>query len=98
MTIKQRFKQYQQLVDSGVKEISVIDDGIGMDKEDAVLCFSRHATSKLSSVSDLFHIRSLGFRGEALPSIASVSNLTLKTSDGKTGTLVTIKGGNTPKV
>ena len=81
------------LIDSGVKEIKVSDNGIGMDKEDAVKCFSRHATSKLFSVSDLFHIRSLGFRGEALPSIASVSNLTLKTSDGTTGTLVTIKGG-----
>ena len=81
------------LVDSGVKEIKVTDNGIGMDKDDAVMCFSRHATSKLSTVDDLFHIRSLGFRGEALPSIASVSNLTLKTSNSTTGTLVTIKGG-----
>ena len=56
-----------ELVDSGVKEISVIDDGIGMDKEDAVLCFSRHATSKLHNINDLFNINSLGFRGEALP-------------------------------
>ena len=86
------------LMDSGVKEIKVTDDGIGMDKEDAVMCFSRHATSKISNVNDLFHIRSLGFRGEALPSIASVSNLTLKTSNGTTGTLVTIKGGNVESV
>ena len=81
------------LIDSGVKEIKVTDNGIGMDKEDAVMCFSRHATSKINDINDLFHIRSLGFRGEALPSIASVSNLTLKTSNGKTATTVTLKGG-----
>ena len=82
-----------ELIDSGVKEIKVIDDGIGMDKDDAVLAFSRHATSKLKSLDDLFNINSLGFRGEALPSIASVSNVTLKTSDGKTGTMVELVGG-----
>ena len=82
-----------ELIDSGVKEIKVIDDGIGMDKDDAVLAFSRHATSKLKSLDDLFNINSLGFRGEALPSIASVSNITLKTSDGKTGTMVELVGG-----
>ena len=82
-----------ELIDSGVKEIKVIDDGIGMDKDDAVLAFSRHATSKLKSLDDLFNINSLGFRGEALPSIASVSNVTLKTSDGKTGTIVELVGG-----
>ena len=53
------------LIDSGVKEIKVTDDGIGMDKEDAILCFSRHATSKLKRTEDLFHINSLGFRAEA---------------------------------
>ena len=82
-----------ELKDSGVLEIKVTDDGIGMDKDDAVLCFSRHATSKLHNINDLFNISSLGFRGEALPSIASVSNVTLKTSNGKTGTLVKINGG-----
>ncbi len=82
-----------ELKDSGVLEIKVTDDGIGMDKDDAVLCFSRHATSKLHTLNDLFNISSLGFRGEALPSIASVSNVTLKTSNGKTGTLVKINGG-----
>ena len=87
-----------ELVDSGVKEIKVTDDGVGMDKEDAVLCFSRHATSKLLKENDLFHIKSLGFRGEALPSIASVSNLTLKTSNGETGTEVVIKGGKLVEV
>ncbi len=82
-----------ELVDSGVKEIKVTDNGIGMDQEDAVLAFSRHATSKLKQEYDLFHIHSLGFRGEALPSIASVSNVTLKTSNGTTGTEVEIHGG-----
>ena len=81
------------LIDSGVKEIKVSDDGIGMDKEDALLCFERHATSKLKKEYDLFHINSLGFRGEALPSIASVSKLTLRTCDGKTSTEVEIDGG-----
>ena len=82
-----------ELIDSGVKEIKVIDDGIGMDKDDAVLAFSRHATSKLKTLDDLFNINSLGFRGEALPSIASVSDVVLKTSNGNTGTLVKINGG-----
>ena len=82
-----------ELIDSGVKEIKVIDDGIGMDKDDAVLAFSRHATSKLKKLDDLFNINSLGFRGEALPSIASISNVVLKTSNGSTGTLVKINGG-----
>lgn len=82
-----------KLVDSGVKEIEVSDDGIGMDENDAKMAFSRHATSKLKNLDDLFYIESLGFRGEALPSIASVSNIRLKTSDGSTGTLVTLKGG-----
>lgn len=87
-----------ELEDSGVKEIKVTDNGIGMNKDDAVLAFSRHATSKLKTLDDLFHIHSLGFRGEALPSIAAVSHLTLKTSDAKTGTLVEINGGKIQKV
>ncbi len=82
-----------ELKDSGVLEITVTDDGIGMDKDDAIKCFSRHATSKLHNLNDLFNITSLGFRGEALPSIASVSNVTLKTSNGIVGTLVKINGG-----
>ena len=83
-----------KLIDSGVKEIEVIDNGIGMSREDAKLAFQRHATSKISNLDDLFYIESLGFRGEALPSIASVSKVRLKTSDGKEGTLITINGGN----
>lgn len=82
-----------KLIDSGVKEIEVQDNGIGMDEEDAVLAFQRHATSKLKNLDDLFYIESLGFRGEALPSIASVSNVRLKTSNGEIGTELTLVGG-----
>ena len=86
------------LIDSGVKEIVVSDNGVGMEEADAKMAFSRHATSKLKNLDDLFYIESLGFRGEALPSIASVSNVTLKTSDGKTGTLVKLYGGKNMEV
>ena len=82
-----------KLIDSGVKEIEVSDNGIGMDEDDAKMAFMRHATSKLKNLDDLFNIESLGFRGEALPSIASVSNVRLKTSDGNKGTLLTLNGG-----
>lgn len=81
------------LLDSGVKEITVTDDGVGMDREDATLAFSRHATSKLKTLNDLFNIESLGFRGEALPSIAAVADVVLKTSDGVVGTEINIVGG-----
>ncbi len=81
------------LVDSGIKSLSVTDDGVGMDREDAKLAFSRHATSKLLKDDDLFFINTLGFRGEALPSIASVSKVRLKTSTGGVGTEIIINGG-----
>lgn len=81
------------LVDAGIKEIKVIDNGKGMDKEDALLCFSPHATSKIRNENDLFFINTLGFRGEALPSIASVSDVFLDTSNRSDSTLVHIKGG-----
>ena len=81
------------LVDAGLKEIKVIDDGYGMDEEDSLNAFGRHATSKIKRLEDLFFINTLGFRGEALPSIASVSKVLLKTSDGKSGSLVEIHGG-----
>ena len=87
-----------ELIDSGVKEIKVTDNGIGMDREDASLAFSRHATSKLKNLDDLFNIESLGFRGEALPSIASVSNIELKTSNGEVGTYLTLSGGKDMKI
>ncbi len=82
-----------ELIESGVKEIKVTDDGIGMDKIDALSAFKRHATSKLLTESDLFRIGTLGFRGEALPSIASVSEVILKTSKGDVGTEIVVKGG-----
>lgn len=87
-----------ELLDAGKKSIRVVDDGIGMDKDDAMLCFSRHATSKIYKDDDLFFINTLGFRGEALPSIASVSEVVLETYNGDVGTLVHIKGGETIEV
>lgn len=81
------------LKDSGILEITVADDGVGMDEDDATLAFSRHATSKLKSLNDLFHIASLGFRGEALPSIASVSKVELRTSTNDIGTYLYLEGG-----
>jgi len=73
------------LLESGLNEIKVIDDGDGMNKEDMFMSVKRHATSKIKSNHDLFHISSLGFRGEALPSIASVSHLEIISSEGETG-------------
>jgi DNA mismatch repair protein MutL len=81
------------LVDSGVKQIRVNDDGVGMDKEDALLCFQRHATSKIKNEDDLFFINTLGFRGEALASIAAVSKVDMMTSQGNVGTHIQIEGG-----
>ena len=82
-----------ELLESGIKEIKVIDNGKGMDEDDAVTCFSRHATSKIYHEADLYRIGTLGFRGEALASIASVSKVTLATSTGTIGTIVEINGG-----
>ncbi len=82
------------VVEAGIKEITVIDDGCGMSKEDALLSFGRHATSKIKNERDLFRINTLGFRGEAVPSIASVSEFSLLTSEGIDGYEVIYKGGS----
>jgi DNA mismatch repair protein MutL len=80
--------------EGGRRLIRVTDDGEGMSPEDALACFGRHATSKLYQPDDLFAIKTLGFRGEALPSIASVSRLILETqAEGTTGTAVEIAAG-----
>lgn len=77
----------------GLSKITVTDNGIGMDHTDALMCFKRHATSKIYRDDDLYFINTLGFRGEALPSIASVSEITLITTKKEVGTKVVIKGG-----
>jgi DNA mismatch repair protein MutL len=84
----------------GRKLIRIADNGHGMVKDDALLAFERHATSKLRTSDDLLSIATLGFRGEALPSIASVSRLTLETRavEEVSGTLVEIAGGNILRV
>ena len=81
------------LIDGGLREIKITDDGHGMESEDALLAFQRHATSKLTREDDLFFINTLGFRGEALPSIASVSEVDLITCASDIGTHIHIKGG-----
>ncbi len=78
-----------EVEDAGRKLIKVQDDGCGMSKEDALLSFKRHASSKIKSVFDLMRITSLGFRGEAVPSIASISKVKCITSDGVEGALIT---------
>ncbi|MGX4686841.1 DNA mismatch repair endonuclease MutL [Vagococcus sp. JNUCC 83] len=79
--------------ESGLKKIQVIDNGEGIATDDVLNAFKRHATSKIHNREDLFRIRSLGFRGEALPSIASVSEVTLETSTGEEGSYLFLSGG-----
>ncbi len=85
------------IMSGGKRSIQVRDDGEGMSPDDAILAFEHHATSKLQTADDLTAIATLGFRGEALPSIASISRLTLKTrqrgSDSISGTELEIQGG-----
>jgi DNA mismatch repair protein MutL len=80
--------------DSGKTLIQIIDNGCGMSETDARMCFERHATSKISRAEDLFSIRTMGFRGEALPSIAAISQVELKTRrhDDEIGTKIIIEG------
>src|ERR1700723_308937 len=84
----------------GKRMIRVTDDGSGMNHDDALLAFERHATSKLRTADDLLSITTLGFRGEALPSIASVSRLLLETCelDSSAGTRIEIAGGKILRV
>ena len=86
--------------DGGLGYIRVIDDGEGMIRPDVMLAFERHATSKLQSDAELMAIQTLGFRGEALPSIAAVSRVQVTTSarGDSTGTHVSITGGQMSKV
>lgn len=94
-----------QILQGGIDCITIIDDGCGMDAQDATLAFERHATSKIQAVDDLWKISTMGFRGEALPSIASVSQVTLRTNDGidsseviiHYGTLKSARPCGTPK-
>jgi DNA mismatch repair protein MutL len=88
------------LAEGGKQRIEVIDDGCGMNQEDAVLSLQRHATSKIRTADDLFKVHTLGFRGEALPSIASVSHFTMKTraSEEDAGTQLIVHGGNLEEV
>lgn len=81
------------LEEAGMTSIQVIDNGCGMDEDDALISFQRHATSKINNEHDLFRIRTLGFRGEALASIASVSKIHLITSNGEEGIEVQLDGG-----
>ncbi|OXS56061.1 DNA mismatch repair endonuclease MutL [Rossellomorea vietnamensis] len=85
--------------EAGLQSIRIIDNGDGIEKEDVQTAFKRHATSKIKDENDLFRIRTLGFRGEALPSIASVSYFTLKTSTGEgPGTSIELQGGEVQSI
>ncbi|MCA1030155.1 DNA mismatch repair endonuclease MutL [Bacillus timonensis] len=87
-----------EIEEAGLSKIRIIDNGDGIEEDDSLTAFHRHATSKIKDENDLFRIRTLGFRGEALPSIASVSELELKTSTGESnGTYLYLKGGQLVK-
>src|SRR5271170_5263326 len=87
-----------EIEQGGVVLVRVSDDGVGMDAGDAVLALERHATSKITEKDDLFRLRTFGFRGEALPSIASVARLRLVTRErgAAEATEVTVDGGGAP--
>ena len=81
------------ITDAGKSLVQVIDNGCGMSETDARMCFERHATSKIQTIEDLFHIKTMGFRGEALASIAAVAQVELKTkkADEETGTCIEVE-------
>lgn len=84
-----------EISEAGLDHIKITDDGNGMSEEDGERAFLPHATSKIKDENDLFHVKTLGFRGEALASIASVSRLTVRTSQGDgAGTLLSLEGGS----
>src|SRR5947208_14159330 len=89
-----------QIEAGGKKLIQIMDNGCGMVRDDAMLAFERHATSKIKNAEDLLSVSTLGFRGEALPSIASVSRLRLETraADEPAGTVIEINGGRMARV
>lgn len=82
-----------EVLGGGHQLIKVVDNGLGMSRDDAVLAFERHATSKIREAEDLKNILTMGFRGEALASIAAVAKVQLETSDGESATKVVIHGG-----
>lgn len=86
------------LEEAGLAKIRINDNGDGIEEDDVLVAFQRHATSKIKNENDLFRIRTLGFRGEALPSIASVSRLEMKTSTGLEGNKITIEGGKVESI
>ncbi|MEO8452617.1 MAG: DNA mismatch repair endonuclease MutL, partial [Gemmatimonadota bacterium] len=88
-----------ELEQGGKQLIIVSDDGAGMSRDDAILALDRHATSKITSAADLIGVSTFGFRGEAIPAIASVSRFTLATADGDgDGTELSITGGRFDRV
>src|SRR3954466_9331017 len=87
-----------EVEEAGLAKIRICDNGDGIEEVDVPKAFQRHATSKIKDEHDLFRIRTLGFRGEALPSIASVSRLEIVTSTGADGTCMVLEGGKIVKL